>query len=249
MPDLAAILKTLTAPVPAATVFFALAYLVGLAAFAWMAYRRGLATAGIKAVAVAGLLGGLVGANAAQWLASGAPGKTALGGIAGGYLTVALYKRHLGLRRPTGDLFAVALCAGEAVGRWGCYFGGCCFGRPTDAPFAVYQHDALRHPSQIYLSVACFLILGALYLFHRLVKPPENGLFFLHGLLYCAARFIIEFYREGTTLALNLTLAQWACLVGVAFFGTRMRTLMRQSRERRSAAAAAAAIPTTEAAA
>jgi phosphatidylglycerol---prolipoprotein diacylglyceryl transferase len=230
MPDLAAILKTLTAPVPAAAICYALAYLVGLGAFAWIAYRRGLATAGIKAVAVAGLMGGLVGANAAQWLASGAPGKTALGGIAGGYLTVALYKRHLGLRRPTGDLFAVAVCAGEAVGRWGCFFGGCCYGRPTDAPFAVYQHDALRHPTQIYLSVACFLILWAMYLFHRFVRPPENGLFFLHGLLYCAARFVIESYREGTALALSLTLAQWACLIGAAFFGARLTRLL-QDRE------------------
>ena len=104
---------------------YALGYLTGLAAFVWMARRRKLATAGIMAVMGAGLVGGLVGANLAQWAFGGVLGKTVLGGIAGGYLTVILYKRHLGIQRSTGDLFAVAVSAGEAVGRWGCFYGGC----------------------------------------------------------------------------------------------------------------------------
>ena len=110
---------------------YALGYLTGLAAFVLMARRRQLATAGIMSV---GLIGGLAGANLAQWLFGGAAGKTVLGGIAGGYLTIILYKRYLGLRRPTGDLFAVAISAGEAVERWGCFFGGCCYGKACAVP-------------------------------------------------------------------------------------------------------------------
>jgi hypothetical protein len=117
-----------------------------------------------------------------------------LGAIAGGYLSVVLYKRHLGIERPTGDLFAVALCAGEAIGRWGCFFGGCCYGKPSHAAWAVWQHGAWRHPTQIYLSLASLLILGCLLLLER-TDPRENALFYFQGLLYCVSRFVIEFFR------------------------------------------------------
>ena len=205
---------------------YGLGYLVGAAAFAAMAWRRRLWTEGVGYVCLIGLMGGLIAANITQFLAAGNAGKTVLGGVAGGYLAVHLGKRIIGLRRPTGDLFAVALVAGEAVGRWGCYFGGCCYGKPApDLPFAVFQHDALRHPAQIYLSVACAAILAVL-LYVEFRRPlPENGLFYLQGVLYSAARFVVEFYREGHAAFLGLTLAQLLCLIAFAFFGYRLMTL------------------------
>jgi len=199
---------------------YASGYLAGLLAFVWMAQRRGLATSGVLSAMGVGLIGGLAGANLAQWLATGSGGKTILGGVAGGYLAVFLYKRRIGLRRPIGDLFAVALCAGEAVGRWGCYFGGCCYGRPTSLPWAVWQHGALRHPTQIYLSLACFGILVILLWFER-TGLPENGLFTLQGFLYCLARFAIEFWRDVPAGPGGLTTAQWACLAGAIFFAMK----------------------------
>ena len=206
---------------------YALGYGTGAAAFVWMARRRRLATTGIMALLGAGLIGGLIGANAAQWLFGGAAGKTVLGAIAGGYASVALYKRHLGIVRPTGDLFAVALCAGEAVGRWGCYFGGCCYGKPTHVAWAIWQHGAWRHPTQVYLSLASLLVLGCLLLFER-TDPRENALFYLQGLLYGAARFVIEFYRETPPPVAGLTAAQWACLAGMAYFGVQLVRLLRR---------------------
>ncbi len=205
---------------------YVMGYLTGLVAFGWMAHRRGLATSGMLSVMGVGLIGGLAGANLTQWLATGSGGKTILGGLVGGYLAVWLYKRRIGLRRPTGDLFAVALCAGEAVGRWGCYFGGCCYGRPTSLPWAVWQHGALRHPTQIYLSLASLDILVVLLRSER-TGLPENGLFYLQGLLYCLARFAIEFWRATPTTTGGLTTAQWACLAGAAFFALRGAALLR----------------------
>lgn len=204
--------------------FYAAGYLTGLGAYVALARRRAMATSGIFAVLGAGLLGGLIGANAAQWFATGSGGKTVLGGVAGGYLGVVLYKRWLGIVRPTGDLFAVALCAGEAVGRWGCFVGSCCYGKGTELPWAVWQQGAARHPTQVYLSLACLLILGALWRFGG-TRPPENALFFLYGLLYCAARFLIEFFRDTAVLAAGLSMAQWACLAGFVFFAVRLRSL------------------------
>ena len=212
----------------ASTVCYALAYLTGLAAFCIMAKKRRLATQGMMAVMGAGLIGGLVSANVIQIL-TGSPGKTVLGAIAGGYLVVTLYKRKLGITRPTGDMFAVAICAGEAVGRWGCFFGGCCYGKACSVGWAVWQHDAWRHPAQLYLSAACLVILGILLLYMRR-NPPENAIFYLQGALYCIARFVVEFYREGSVLAVGLTLAQWACLAGFIFFAIRLRMLLSAQR-------------------
>ncbi|MDX1932959.1 MAG: prolipoprotein diacylglyceryl transferase [Capsulimonadales bacterium] len=218
----------LPALTPSAGCYLA-AYLVGCLAFVLMAKRRRLLTEGIGRTSLVALVGGLVGANVTQYLASGSAGKTVLGGLAGGYLSVVLYKRMIGLRRPTGDLFAVALMAGEGVGRWGCFLGGCCFGRTCDLPFAVYQHDAWRHPAQLYLSLACFTILGIL-LFVEFRRPlPENGLFYLQGLLYCPARFLAEYFREGHLFALGLTLAQWCCLAGFVFFLVRWRQMQSET--------------------
>ncbi|MBV8281498.1 MAG: prolipoprotein diacylglyceryl transferase, partial [Candidatus Eremiobacteraeota bacterium] len=158
-------------------------------------------------------------------IATGSPGKTLLGGVVCGYIAVVLMKRHLGIVRATGDLFAMGLAAGEAVGRWGCFFGQCCYGKiATGLPWAVYEHGAYRHPTQAYLALAATAIFIVLWQLHR--KPlPENALFYLQGLLLCSSRFAIEFFREGPALLAGLTLAQYACLAGLAFFAYKMMEL------------------------
>jgi phosphatidylglycerol:prolipoprotein diacylglycerol transferase len=226
-------------PTPSALCYL-LGYLTGVLAFAAMAARRRLLTAGMLRVMSAGVIGGLACAGIAQWLVVGSEGKSVLGGLAGGYLTVFLYKRHLGLRRSTGDLFAVALSAGEAMGRWGCYFAGCCYGRPSAVPWAIYQHGAMRHPTQIYLSLANAAILGVLLLVERR-RPQENTLFFLQGTLYCFARFVIEFFRAGPATSIGLTAAQIACIGGILFFSIGLARLMRRRPQLVDARAGAAA--------
>ncbi len=209
--------------------FYVLGYATGIAAFAWLAKRRNLATEGIFTLLAAGLIGGLAGANLVQFLATGNPGKTVLGGIACGYLCVVLTKRYLGIRRPTGDLFAVAISAGEVVGRWGCFFGGCCSGKAmaTRLPWAVYEDCAWRHPAQIYDSVAnAAILLILLRLLRR--NPPENMLFFVQGTLYCIARFAIEFFREAPAAYAGLTVAQWGCVAGFTYFAVRLVLLNAQ---------------------
>jgi phosphatidylglycerol:prolipoprotein diacylglycerol transferase len=200
---------------------YGLGYLTGVAAFAWMARRRGFTSNGVWVIMQAGLIGGLAGANLAQWLLGSSAGKTVLGGILGGWLAVDVIKRRLRFTRPTGDLFAVALCAGEAVGRLGCFFGGCCFGKVTDVPWAVWQHGAHRHPTQLYLSVASLGVLGVLIVLER-SRPLVNRVFCTQGSLYCLARFSIEFWREGGELLFGLTAAQVACMLGFFYFAVRL---------------------------
>jgi phosphatidylglycerol:prolipoprotein diacylglycerol transferase len=185
-----------------------------------------MATEGITRIMAAGLIGGLAGANLVQLLATGLPGKTIEGGIVGGWLAVIWMKRRLGITRPTGDLFALAIPAGEAIGRVACFVGGCCYGKAAGVAWAVHDHGAWRHPAQLYLSVAaatCFLALLAIERMHFL---PENGLFYLGGALFCVDRFIVEFFREGSTTPLGVTLAQVACIAGLAFFAWKLTSLV-----------------------
>jgi phosphatidylglycerol:prolipoprotein diacylglycerol transferase len=213
-------------------VFYAFAYAAGIGAFALMARRRGIATDGIAFLAAAGLLGGALGAQITQLLFGGVPGKSLLGGVACGYLAVVYAKRRLGIRRPTGDLFAFAIAAGEAIGRIGCYFAECCYGKVTSLPWAVFEHGALRHPTQLYASAGAIFTLAILIALERRRTLPENGIFYVQGMMMCGFRFALDFVRDVPTLAFGLTTAQLAAAAGLAFFATRFVLLARRAPSR-----------------
>jgi phosphatidylglycerol:prolipoprotein diacylglycerol transferase len=207
-------------------VWYVAAYVVGIAGFALMARRRGLATDGIAMLGLTGLLGGALGAQVMQLLGGGVPGKSLLGGIAAGYFAVVYAKRQLGIARPTGDLFAVALAAGEAVGRIGCFVAGCCYGKVAHVAWAVYDRGEWRHPTQLYASAAAALTLVVLLVLERRRALPENGLLYVQGTMLCAFRFAIDAARQVAPVAWGLTAAQLACLAGLAFFGFRLARML-----------------------
>ncbi len=56
-------------------------------------------------------------------------------------------KRIAGIRSRTGDLFAVPLCVGIAIGRIGCFLAGLAddtYGKPTSLPWASTSATASR---------------------------------------------------------------------------------------------------------
>lgn len=206
--------------------FTALGYAVGAVVFFLAARRRGIATEGIGYIALAGLCGGVFGARLTEWVLGHGPlivehpdaflnpavgGRTIIGGVLAGWMAVEIAKRRLGIRRSTGDLFALAVPAGEAVGRIGCFFNTCCYGTVCDLPWAVYQHGAWRHPTQLYSSVAAAAVF---YLLFRLRDrmPREGDLFRCYLVLYGVTRLTIEFFRERALGFGSLSLAQWVSL-------------------------------------
>lgn len=210
----------------AGTVFTVLGYAVGALAFFSMARARGIATEGIGRVALAGFCGGILGARATEWglvhwpllaahpaafLNPSAGGRTIIGGILAGWASVEVAKRWLGIRRSTGDLFALALAAGEAVGRIGCFFNSDCYGTLSRVPWAVYQNGAWRHPTQLY-SAAVAAVIFVLLFWLRDRMPREGDLFRLYLVLYGSGRFIVEEFRERTLGLGGLSLAQWVSL-------------------------------------
>jgi phosphatidylglycerol---prolipoprotein diacylglyceryl transferase len=202
------------------TLFTALGFLVGGLVF-WLAAReRRLATNGMTRVVLIGVTAGVVGAKLSQVAIAGSwealldprtGGRALLGGVIFGWLGVELAKRQMGIRRSTGDMFALALPAGEAIGRIGCHFNGCCYGAACDLPWAIDQHGALRHPSQLYSAVAAAALFGVL-LGVRKRLTHEGDLFKLYLAGFAALRFVLEFFRYHESTTLGLSLMQWLCL-------------------------------------
>jgi prolipoprotein diacylglyceryltransferase len=153
------------------------------------------------ALAAGALLGAGLGAKLPFVLLGGEPfwalsawatdGKTILSGLAGGYLGVEVAKLLFGIREKTGDSFAVPLAAAVAVGRWGCFFNGCC-GAPLVPILESGFHAAMA------------LLLRRL----ARVEGLRWQLLKLYLIAYSAFRFGTEFLRTEPRVAWGLTAYQ-----------------------------------------
>jgi phosphatidylglycerol:prolipoprotein diacylglycerol transferase len=222
--------------------FTAASYGVGGFVFWLSARRRGLDTKGIGVVVLVGFVAGILGAKITQLVFQGWPltvpaeaaldprvgGRALLGGLLFGWLGVELAKRRLGIRRSTGDHFALALPAGEAVGRIGCHLNGCCYGAACDLPWAIHQHGADRHPAQLYSAAAAASLFGLL-LWLRPRLSREGDLFRAYLVGFGIIRFGLEFFRWRESLVFGLSPMQWFCLELVV--SVLIYTLWRRRRE------------------
>lgn len=103
----------------------------------------------------------------------------------------------------TADLFAPSLAIGHAIGRIGCFYAGCCYGKPAEGlPWAVTFTDPQTlalvgiplHPTQLYESLGELTIFFALIALRR-HKSFNGQLFVIYVILYSVLRFIVEFFR------------------------------------------------------
>lgn len=126
-----------------------------------------------------------------------------IGGIGVGLWYVVRHK--LPLMR-TADALAPGISFGHGIGRLGCFFAGCCYGRPTDVPWAIVftsqeAHNNTGtplgvhlHPTQIYEFSAEMVIFSfLLWLSRRRQFPGQVAATYVF--LYSVVRFIVEFYR------------------------------------------------------
>ncbi len=162
---------------------------------------------------------------AEQWISRGGSlldtvrqgGLAYFGAALGGTAAAAFACRLFGL--PFGklaDLSVPAIAVSHAVGRLGCFFGGCCYGRPWSGPLSVaYSHplapaahpSVLRHPVPLY-ECAGLLVLG---LGFALISPGHIGKgrrFLSFYALYAAGRVALETFR-GDATSMGLPWAGW----------------------------------------
>jgi phosphatidylglycerol---prolipoprotein diacylglyceryl transferase len=149
------------------------------------------------------------------------------GGLIAGLLTAFLYLRRSRLPGlATADVFAPAIALGHAIGRVGCFAAGCCWGAPSNLPWAVTFTDPFAHermgvplgvrlqPTQLYEALAEAVI--CLILYRRFARPHRPGAIIgLYLILYPTARFLVEFVRSHDELNPHLgplVAEQWVAL-------------------------------------
>src|SRR5690348_3529795 len=101
------------------------------------------------------------------------------------------------------DCVAPSLALGQGIGRWGCFFAGCCYGKPTAMPWGVKFKDPASlaplgiqlHPVQLYESAGNLLIAALLWIMLKRNKETHGDIFWLYVLLYGILRFAVETLR------------------------------------------------------
>lgn len=250
-------------------VLLAIAFVTGL----WVASRQakaaGLEPARVTDMAVYVLIAGLVGAkillvivewnyyarNPRELMAILQSGGVFYGGLIGAFPVAWWYARKHSLPPwRTADVLAPAVVIGQAIGRLGCFFAGCCYGKPADVPWAITFRDAYAsrtvgtpldtplHPTELYEAIACLAIFFLLVRMARR-KRFDGQVTLAYVLLYAVARFIIEFYRgdavRGTVFGW-LSTSQFIALVLVVLVGLVLPYVAKRNRVSSPPAAATA---------
>lgn len=155
-------------------------------------------------------------------------GKTIVGGLIGGLLAVEWVKRVLGVRIATGDLLALPLVLGIAIGRIGCFLSGLedqSYGISTAVPWSVdFGDGVMRHPTQLY-EVAFLGGLAAVLLLRAERLTTIGDRFKLFLLAYLSFRVVVDFIKPAVRVG-GLSVIQWSCLAVVAYYAPHLPRLV-----------------------
>lgn len=127
----------------------------------------------------------------------------------------------------------VGLYAPLAYGcaRIGCFFAGCCYGLPTNAPWAViFTHPESRaplcvalHPTQLYSVISAMIIFGLLHLSRATWAKKQGQIISSYLALAGLERFIVDFWRNdrlfiatSNRLISAFSVDQWVALATLA---------------------------------
>src|SRR5437879_7264889 len=250
-------------------VLLAAAYLFGLQLARVRAKKRGLDANRVLDLGIYIIISALVGAklllfitdfrtfvdNPRELLTLARSGGVFYGGLILAVVVALWYIGRIGLPLwTTCDAFAPGIAIGHVVGRFGCLFAGCCYGKPTTKPWGITFTDPYAasnvgtplgvplHPTQLYEAGAELLILAVLLLTERKGRPFAGRTFWLYMLLYAISRFIIEFFRGdergtvgifSTSQFISIVLAPLA--VGMLVYLARRREPAPKSARKRAA--------------
>src|SRR5256714_7314388 len=203
-------------------VLLAAAYLFGLQLARVRAKKRGLDANRVLDLGIYIIISALVGAkllllitdfksftaDPRELLTLARSGGVFYGGLLLAVAVALWYIRRAGLPLwTTCDMFAPGIALGHVIGRFGCLFAGCCYGKPTTEPWGITFTDQFAnanvgtplgvplHPTQLYEAGAELLILVFLLTTERKGRPFAGRTFWLYMLLYAVSRYIIEIFR------------------------------------------------------
>jgi len=251
-------------------VLLAAAYLLGLKLAMVRAKARGLDDARVLDLGIYIIISALIGAKLLllvtdyrtfindphELLTLARSGGVFYGGLILAVIVALWYIRKVSLPLwTTCDVFAPGIALGHVIGRFGCLFAGCCFGKPTTKPWGITFTDPFAaanvgtplgvplHPTQLYEAGAEFIILMVLLWTERKGRPFAGRTFWLYMLLYAISRFIIEFFRGdergnigvlSTSQFISILLAPLA-IVMLAYLARKVQTPVPERKRRKAA--------------
>lgn len=170
-----------------------------------------------------------------------------VGGVYYGGLILAVLVSLVYIRRKkmnfwkTADAMCMGLASGQILGRIGCFFAGCCWGRMCPGfPLAVTFRNPEAasqvgtplyvplHPVQLYEAGSMICVLAVLAMAYRNKKFDGQQLF-LYLLLYSVLRFCVEFFRgdpRGSVFGGVLSTSQFISLI--VFVGSALAYVLRR---------------------
>ena len=167
------------------------------------------------------------------------------GGLIGGILGLLIYSKQFKMDFSLlMDIYAAVVPLGHAIGRVGCFFGGCCYGIPYDGPFCnVYEFSTGTAPVGVPLfpvqlaEALSLLILFALQMI-LLFKYPQKkrALVYNYAFIYSIIRFALEFLRGDAERGslLFFSTSQWIsiaiCLVTLLCFYMEYRPISKEKK-------------------
>lgn len=171
-----------------------------------------------------------------HWARLFEPGFVQLAGVVGAVVVGLIFlwrQGAIGALPGLADAAAVAVALGVAIGRLGCFLAGCCYGAPTDLPWAVHfpaGHETGGlgvHPTQLYDAAVAVVALVVAALLRRLSVAPGWSAVVVIGLLL-VSRVATELVRADADRGQigPLSTSQLLALVGlvvVALVAVRLR--------------------------
>ena len=124
------------------------------------------------------------------------------------------------------DIAGAVLPLAHAFGRIGCFFAGCCHGKPTNAWYGVVMQGEKVVPVQLFESAFLFaLAIALLYLAFEKIEKKRAPVLPIYLIAYGVWRFFIEYARgddRGATIIPFFSPSQLVAIVciavGIAYF-------------------------------
>jgi len=137
------------------------------------------------------------------------------------------------------DALAPGILFAQAIGRWGNWFNGELYGRPTDLPWALeiprnlrsveYRDFETFHPTFLYESLWCLLLGLILIKFSSRLRGGQ--IFSLYILGYCAGRLVFEALRiDEASLIFGVRINIFVSIVVGALAALAFQRFSKQSR-------------------
>lgn len=206
--------------IPAYSFFVGLGLLAGMAYYFYSLNKEDKISEGAVKIVIAGLLFGIIGSKIPLILEGRdleyvVFGKSIVGGIVGGMFGVMAVKKVFNINMKLGNVIAPSVALGMSIGRFGCFFNGCCYGIVAAIGFD-FGDGQLRLPTQLFEVAFHFVAFILLVYYKDKVKTP-GILFKLYILCYFIFRFFMEFIRENPVVYGGMTIYQIISLMGIVY--------------------------------